>query len=222
MHTHARPLLALLLLVSFGSSPWAQTPPTAPLNDTGQSQCYDGSAMVACDLVNAGNAAAYPSQDGRYGRDTAQAKGLLPAKTGGGAAGFDFTALDTMGNPTTPGGHHCVKDNVTGLIWSTATLSRTTWDSANTGASTYSRCGYNTGWRLPTVNELQSIVSYGTSDPAIDGTYFPGTQSDWYWTADTYAPNPTAIARGVYFFAGLTNIYFKTSVFYVRLVRSGQ
>ena len=54
--------------------------------------------LVACSVANTGNAAAYPRQDARFGRDAAQAAGqLLPAKTGGGAAGFDFTPHDADG-----------------------------------------------------------------------------------------------------------------------------
>lgn len=43
------------------------------LNDTGQDSCYDGSAMVACDTANSSDAASYPRQDGRFGRDAAAA-----------------------------------------------------------------------------------------------------------------------------------------------------
>lgn len=96
----------------------------AGLNDTGQSLCYDGTNMVACTATNTGDAAPYPRQDGRYGRDAAATAGAL-TKIGGGAAGFDFTALDAAGNPTTPSSgatpHPCVRDNVTGLIWEVKT-----------------------------------------------------------------------------------------------------
>lgn len=46
-------------------------------------------------------------------------------KSGGGAAGFDFTALDANGAATTPSTgtnpHPCVRDNVTGLTWEVKT-----------------------------------------------------------------------------------------------------
>lgn len=79
--------------------------------------------------------------------------GALPAKTGGGAAGFDFTALAADGSPnhgdSTPGGHACVKDNVTGLIWSAETLGTMNWASANNAANSYNssnpRYGRNGG-----------------------------------------------------------------------------
>ena len=99
--------------------------PAAGLNDSGQSLCYNGTnTLVACDTANTGDAAPYPGQDGRYGRDAAATAGVL-TKIGGGAAGFDFTALDAAGSPTTPTSgatpHPCVRDNVTGLTWEVKT-----------------------------------------------------------------------------------------------------
>ena len=108
----ARWLAALALL-----TPYAGAQPTQPLNDTGQAQCHDGAALAACAIANTGSAAAYPGQDGRFGRDAAYVHGAPVPKTGGGAAGFDFSALDAGGNATAPGGHDCVRDNATGLTW---------------------------------------------------------------------------------------------------------
>ena len=56
--------LSAVLLVSLGAGA-AQ----AQLNDTGQSQCYDGTNLVTCTDANTGDAATYPRQDGRFGRD---------------------------------------------------------------------------------------------------------------------------------------------------------
>jgi hypothetical protein len=110
-----RILLTLLLFVS--------APSFAALNDTGQDQCDDGTnTLVACTPGNTGDAATHPRQDGRFGRDAQAAAGQL-TKTGGGAAGFDFTPLDAAGNPialtngmpsSTPAS---VLDNVTGPHW---------------------------------------------------------------------------------------------------------
>lgn len=99
-----------------------------PLNDTGMSQCLNsaGTAYEACSAANAGDFTPYPRQDGRFGRDAAANLGQL-VKTGGGAAGFDFTPLDASGNvialtsgipSATP---VCVRDNVTNLIWEVKT-----------------------------------------------------------------------------------------------------
>lgn len=48
-----------------------------------------------------------------------------------------------------------------------------------------SYCGAN-NWRLPTREELNSLVDYQTS-PRIDTNYFPLVQSNYYWTSVPYA-----------------------------------
>ena len=199
--------------------------------------------MVACTSANTGDGATYPRQDGRFGRDRA---GM--AKVGG-AAGFDFTKLcwngDAEGSGTctgtlvantsasasgTPGTDWaCTKDNHTNLIWSLQSVSNISWNDATSTAggspiATHngaSRCGFATGWRVPTRRELLSIVHHGAYLPAIDGAYFPATVNDWYWTNDFYAPGP-AYARVVSFSNGGTYAGSKTNAYHVRLVRSGQ
>lgn len=218
--------------------------PTGLLNDTGQDACYDGAALVACAPANSGDAAANPRQDGRFGRDAKAAAGTL-TKTGAGAKGFDYTKIcfngdaegagtctgtlvanttaTATGTPTTDWA--CTRDNVTNLVWSLESGSGDWNTYANTtlptATNTASRCGYNTGWRLPTRRELLSIVHNGAWSPSIDSAYFPATQSSWYWSADTYAPGP-ASAWLVYFGDGDAVIDYKTVTDYVRLVRSGQ
>ncbi len=101
----------------------------AGLTDTGQTLCYNGSAMVTCDAITTGDSADYPAQDGRFGRDAAAVAGQL-SKTGGGEAGFDYTKVCNSGelagsgscpaNPALGSGKDdwgCTKDNVTDLIW---------------------------------------------------------------------------------------------------------
>ncbi|WP_298607889.1 DUF1566 domain-containing protein [uncultured Thiothrix sp.] len=48
-----------------------------------------------------------------------------------------------------------------------------------------SYCGAN-NWRLPTREELNSLVDYAAS-PKIDTRYFPFVQSNYYWTSVPYA-----------------------------------
>jgi len=55
-------------------------------------------------------------------------------------------------------------------------------------------------WRLPSVLELQSIVDYGSSNPAIDTATFPEPQPR-YWSSTTAASNPL-VARWVGFSDG--------------------
>lgn len=224
---HRKPaaLAALAALALLPALAWAQT---APLNDTGQTLCYSAAnAPGACDEATTGNTGTGPGQDGRFGRDAARAAGALPAKIGGGEAGFDFTALDASGATTTPGTNACVKDNVTGLLWSTEVLSMH-WEAATTshpgnGSGSYNRCGHNTGWRLPTRRELLSIVHRGRSYPSIDAAYFPGHPwvNAYFWAVDQYAPYPI-FAWGVNFDDGNTGAYLKDGTYAVRLVRSGQ
>lgn len=101
-----------------------QAAPAQGLNDSGQSLCYNGSALVACDAANTGDGTTYPRQDGRYGRDAAATAGAL-TKIGGGAAGFDFTKIANNGTElpesATLGPNQnqwgCTRDNTTGLTW---------------------------------------------------------------------------------------------------------
>lgn len=191
---------------------------TFPLNDTGQNKCYNGSNIVTCAAANAGDSADYPRQDGRFGRDAQAAAGQL-TKTGGGAAGFDFTALDASGNTTTNlGSHECVKDNVTGLIWSTQVFVAMTFGMAMDVGSSHNRCGFSTNWRLPKTTELLSIVDNGKYNPAIDTDYFPNTESSYYWTSDTVLSD----AWFVHFRYGNVTFASNASSNLVRLVRSGQ
>ncbi|MDS4025769.1 MAG: DUF1566 domain-containing protein [Candidatus Contendobacter sp.] len=237
--------------------------PAAGLNDSGQQTCYNGSTLVACTAANTGDAATYPRQDGRYGRDAAATTGALTKS--GGAAGFDFTALDATGQPTTPSSgptpHPCVRDNVTNLTWEVKTddggLRDRDWiyawystdnatNGGNAGNSGGDSCGGTlaayanrcnttnyiaavnaaalcgfTDWRLPSVRELQTLVHYGASNPAIDTTYFPNTPASLFWSASSYGSDP-ALAWIVYFLDGFVGTDTKVLGDLVRLVRGGQ
>jgi len=72
-------------------------------------------------------------QDCSYGRDAQAAAGTL-SKIGAGAAGFDFTKLDSSGNtlPASASSWSCVKDNHTGLIWEVKTTDGGIHDKNNT------------------------------------------------------------------------------------------
>lgn len=130
-----------------------------------------------------------------------------------------FTAIDASGNPTAPGSHACVKDSKTGLLWSAETMGAMDWDSAMRSGDGYSRCGFNSGWRLPGRDELKTLAVRADSAPTADMTYFPDTQPNMYWTKDTSRdPN---VAWVVYFNIHGTDAYLKTNANYVRLVRSG-
>ena len=226
-HRTAWVLFAACALLPMGAQ--AQT---APLNDTGQTQCYEPSdigvpAIATCSLATG-------SQDARHGRDAAQTVGVL-TKIGGGAAGFDFTALDANGAVTTNlGNHTCVYDNVTGLLWFRASFSMD-WNSAmatypSNGSNTTAPLCNRTGWRLPTRRELLSIVHNGVaSNVQIDTTYFPDTHLGRYWTADTRFGVPDYAWSASFkndshdrlSDGSIDPVSKKTETQYVRLVRKG-
>ncbi|MBK9443651.1 MAG: DUF1566 domain-containing protein [Comamonadaceae bacterium] len=207
--------------------------------------------LVACDSATAGDAGTRPRQDGRFGRDVASPTKVGGGAAGFDFTPLDASGnvIALTGSPAVPAATpRCVKDNVTNLIWEVKTTSglqdtsytyawRSNAGVASCGASVSpcntdkfiaalnaaNLCGETVDdWRMPTRRELQGIVHRGlTTLPAIDANFFPATQSDWYWTNDTFAPSPSN-AWFVGFDSGSSNANEKTSAYYVRLVRSGQ
>ena len=105
---------AFPLLITLAVAPAHAVGPNNALNDTGITRYGD-----AVSNVLTSEPAGYPGQDARFGRDPKASAGVAPK------AGFDFTALDAFGNPTTPSSganpHPCVRDNVTELVWEVKT-----------------------------------------------------------------------------------------------------
>ena len=80
-------------------------------------------------------------------------------------------------------------------------------------------CGYS-DWRLPSLDELNTIVDYyGESDTLINTDFFPNTQKNTYWTSDSVTNSPK-LAFEVPFFYGGSKAREKTIDTFVRLVRS--
>ncbi len=79
-------------------------------------------------------------------------------------------------------------DNTSGLMWTTVDLGECVdWETALNLAENSEYAGY-TDWRLPDVKELQSIVDYSGSYPAINQDYFELTTHEenenyYYWTS---------------------------------------
>ncbi len=150
---------------------------------------------------------------------------------GGGSVSYYYKSLGAYyvrcvrGGQSSPSftnnGNDTVTDNVTGLIWQQGEPGSMTW------ANALSYCeGLNLGehsdWRLPNIKELESITDDTQYSPAIDTTYFPNTNEDYYWSSTTYA-KVTRNAWYVYFTSGdVTYIGSdKSYSFYVRCVRGG-
>lgn len=79
-------------------------------------------------------------------------------------------------------------------------------------------CGVSS-WRLPSREELRSIVDYEITypGPTIDTQSFPNTVSQFYWSS-TPSANDKDSAWGVGFSFGYDYAYFKSDHGYVRLV----
>lgn len=82
-------------------------------------------------------------------------------------------------------------------------------------------CGANSGWRMPTLEELLSIADLSRDNLAIDPAYFPNTVSWVYWSGTSYAGSATD-AWNVDFDGGYDRLCGRHAGDAVRLVRSGQ
>jgi hypothetical protein len=135
---------------------------------TGQTTCYDAAgAVISC---------AGTGQDGAI-----QAGAVWP---------------DPRFSERTDG---TVSDNLTGLVWTkNANLPNVsvTWQNAlnyvaGMNAGTYPNFGH-TDWRLPNVNELESLVHAGVYNPALPVTPFTQVQPDYYWSSTIRSQTATS------------------------------
>jgi Protein of unknown function (DUF1566) len=115
-----------------------------------------------------------------------------------------------------------VTDKVTGLMWQQTVAPGTySWSQAVAYCSTLMQ-GNHMDWRLPTENELLSIVDYSVGNdyvhPTIDATTFPNTPLNTFWSL-TPSADSSSSAWNVNFWGGSTTTNILTDAFYVRCVR---
>ncbi len=83
-------------------------------------------------------------------------------------------------------------------------------------------CGFN-NWRMPTREELRSIVDYGVASPTIDTAFFPNTPGSFFWSASASEFARDSVRAGrVNFHNGDDDVGLKFNARQVRLVRGGQ
>jgi hypothetical protein len=102
--------------------------------------------------------------------------------------------------------------------WSTAITSTcTALNSANSGA------GYAgiTTWRLPTIEELDTIIKISASYPAAFAANFPLTVLTGYWSASTFVSNTTYAWLGAFVDGRLISGIKTSNLYSVRCVSVG-
>jgi hypothetical protein len=197
-----------------------QATATSPLNDTGITFCSDGAFNV-----NSCGISQYPRQDAEFGRD------FFDNDDKDGHAGFSFTKISSKGEklPFDAPVWACVKDNVTGLLWEVKTPKNAIENYAVADTDKFVKtinsqklCG-ETNWRLPQIQELQSIVDYSVPlpNPNIDLNFFPNSTSKIYWSATDYAKTKNDV-WGIYFEDGRIFEQDKKTSAAIRLVSSAQ
>ncbi|HEX3697901.1 MAG TPA: DUF1566 domain-containing protein [Polyangia bacterium] len=82
-----------------------------------------------------------------------------------------------------------VTDTATKLTWQQAvSTSLYTWADANTYCAGLALNG--TGWRVPTIGEIQTIVD-DSIGPSVDATVFPMTPSAYFWSSSVAVDDPS-------------------------------
>ena len=142
---------------------------------TGQDKCYNNEKEIVCPDFN----------DDFFGQD-AQYAAI------GTCIPHNFVIK------TYAEGEKTVFDKNTGLEWQQEISHETygfIYNSYSITASLYCsnlKLGNHEDWRLPTVNELFSIIDSGKYGPALDTTYFsniPTDKSSYFWTSQKYKYN---------------------------------
>ena len=131
-----------------------------------------------------------------------------------------FLVLNQFGNAA-------VLDRETGLVWEQSPSTSTfTWLDAQSHCNALTTGG-RLGWRLPTLQELASLVdpnnpnNPGGNPDLPPGHPFSNVQSLPYWSATTYANSPSN-AWVVNFFNGVVLINTVSFPHFVWCVRGGQ
>jgi len=112
-----------------------------------------------------------------------------------------------------------ISDLTEGLMWQKETPTvKMTWEDALDYCENLNINCF-TGWRLPTIQELLSLVDYSTHNPAINLNYFPDTIPDFYWSSTDYSKDKYN-AWGVFFLYGNNYNDYKNLKYCVRAVRN--
>jgi len=119
-----------------------------------------------------------------------------------------FRSMPTNINGKT---HTVVKDRVTELMWLQDAMGTpySTWANALNECATMSYAGYS-DWRLPNVNELASLLDYGSYPLLVVDKGKPFKAGGWYYWTSTTDPAATNFAYRVYVEDGTVDSTLKT------------
>lgn len=108
-----------------------------------------------------------------------------------------------------------VVDHQTGLMWQAAHTQSMTWDQAKDYATKLD-CGGFKNWRLPTIEELITLINFKKHSPASD---FPNMPLGTFWSSSSNVYYPTN-AWNVNFYYGYVDNFSKANSIVARCVRS--
>lgn len=94
------------------------------------------------------------------------------------------------------------------------------WSEALTAAAS-SRFAEKNEWRVPTIQELDSIIEFRCTMPAVNAEIFPATHASNYWSSSHFAGYPGG-SWNVNFNDGAHETCNKNWNLYLRLVRGGR
>ena len=130
----------------------------------------------------------------------------------------------------TDNGNGTVTDNLTGLIWlkNANCFGQRNWTTAlnDCNALAHGQCDLTDNssagdWRLPNVKELESLIDFGESNPALpSGHPFSAVQSSYYWSSTTYAGS-TDCAWSALMYHGFVYSIVTSDIYDVWPVRGG-
>lgn len=109
-----------------------------------------------------------------------------------------------------------VTDAKSGLQWEADHHGPMSWNEAQKYAESL-RLGGHEDWRVPTLEELVTLIDYSKYRPA---STFPGMPNDYFWLSSSYAGSASN-AWAVHFSYGSVSYSGKTATYYVRCVRRG-
>ena len=167
---------------------------TVNLPKTGQTKCYDSAGLeIPC---------AGTGQDGEIQAGVAWPEPIF-----------------------TDNGDGTMTDNLTGLMWTkngNLPNGTKTWEQALDYCNNLTLAGYS-DWRLPNVNELESLVNANEANIAnwLNAQVFTDVQADYYWSSTTNAGFEKS-AWSIYMQDGQVYSYKKSNKNYVWSVRAGQ